>query len=97
MAKKRVADVLVDTLVAAGVKRVYGLVGDSLNGITDSIRPRKELQWIPVRHKETAAFAPFAPRSLTGCLTSIESCIQRERGERLQPPCHLRPPPQRNA
>jgi thiamine pyrophosphate-dependent acetolactate synthase large subunit-like protein len=47
MAKKRVADVLVDTLVAAGVKRAYGLVGDSLNSITDSIRPQKELQWIP--------------------------------------------------
>ena len=39
--EKRVADVLVDTLVAAGVKRVYGLVGDSLNAVTDSIRPRK--------------------------------------------------------
>jgi pyruvate dehydrogenase (quinone) len=38
MAKKRVADVLVDTLVAADVKRVYGLVGDSLNGVTDSIK-----------------------------------------------------------
>ena len=37
MARNRLADVLVDTLVAAGVKRVYGLVGDSLNGITDSI------------------------------------------------------------
>jgi hypothetical protein len=41
MANKRVADVLVDTLVAAGVKRVYGLVGDSLNGVTDSIRRGK--------------------------------------------------------
>jgi thiamine pyrophosphate-dependent acetolactate synthase large subunit-like protein len=41
MARKRVADVLVDTLVVAGVRRVYGLVGDSLNGVTDSIRPRK--------------------------------------------------------
>ncbi len=39
MARKRVADVLVDTRVSAGVKRVYGLVGDSLNGVTDSIRP----------------------------------------------------------
>jgi Dimerisation domain of Zinc Transporter len=46
MAKKRVADVLVDTVVAAGVKHVYGLVGDSLNGVTDSIRPRKDLQWV---------------------------------------------------
>ena len=38
---------LVDTLVAAGLKRIYGLVGDSLNGVTDSIRPRKDLQWVP--------------------------------------------------
>jgi pyruvate dehydrogenase (quinone) len=68
MAKKRVADVLVDTLIAAGVKRVYGLVGDSLNGITDSIRPRKDLQWVPVRHEETAAFAAGAEAHLTGCL-----------------------------
>src|ERR1700719_3369022 len=69
MAKKRVADVLVDTLVAAGVKRVYGLVGDSLNGVTDSIRPRKDLKWVPVRHEETAAFAAGAEAQLTGQLT----------------------------
>src|SRR5262245_40775019 len=69
MAKKRVADVLVETLVAAGVKRAYGLVGDSLNGITDSIRPRKELEWVPVRHEETAAFAAGAEAQLTGQLT----------------------------
>src|SRR6202011_3549627 len=69
MAKKRVADVLVDTLVAAGVKRVYGLVGDSLNGVTDSIRPRKDLKWVPVRHEETAAFAAGAEAQLTGELT----------------------------
>jgi pyruvate dehydrogenase (quinone) len=69
MARKRVADVLVDALVAAGVKRVYGLVGDSLNGITDSMRPRKDLQWVPVRHEETAAFAAGAEAHLTGQLT----------------------------
>jgi pyruvate dehydrogenase (quinone) len=69
MAKKRVADVLIETLVAAGVKRVYGLVGDSLNGVTDSIRPRKDLQWVPVRHEETAAFAAGAEAQLTGQLT----------------------------
>jgi pyruvate dehydrogenase (quinone) len=63
MAKKRVADVLVDTVVSAGVKRVYGLVGDSLNGVTDSIRPRKDLQWVPVRHEETAASLPAQKRS----------------------------------
>src|ERR1700693_6454373 len=69
MAKKRVADVLVDTLVASGVKRVYGLVGDSLNGVTDAIRPRKNLQWVPVRHEETAAFAAGAEAQLTEQLT----------------------------
>jgi pyruvate dehydrogenase (quinone) len=69
IAKKRVADVLVDTLVAAGVKRIYGLVGDSLNGATDSIRPRKDLQWVPVRHEETAAFAAGVEAQLTGRLT----------------------------
>src|SRR5213080_1834795 len=69
MAKKRVADVLIETLVAAGVKRVYGLVGDSLNGVTDSIRPREDLQWVPVRHEETAAFAAGAEAQLTEQLT----------------------------
>ncbi len=38
MAKKKVADVIVESLIAAGVKRIYGISGDSLNGITDSVR-----------------------------------------------------------
>ncbi|HEV3059992.1 MAG TPA: thiamine pyrophosphate-binding protein, partial [Vicinamibacterales bacterium] len=68
MARKRVADVLVDVLAAAGTRRVYGLAGDSLNGITDSIRGRKDIQWIHVRHEETAAFAAGAEAHLTGRL-----------------------------
>ena len=68
MADKRIADVLVDTLVAAGVKNVYGLAGDSLNGITDSIRTRDTIKWVPVRHEETAAFAAGADAHLTGQL-----------------------------
>ena len=68
MTNKRVADVLVDTLVAAGVKNVYGLAGDSLNGITDSIRTRDNIKWVPVRHEETAAFAAGAEAHLTGHL-----------------------------
>src|SRR5690349_7854168 len=68
MAKKTVANLLVDTLVAAGVKRVYGLAGDSLNGITDSIRTRDDIHWIHVRHEETAAFAAGAESHLTGRL-----------------------------
>ena len=68
MARRRVADVLVDTLVAAGVERVLGVTGDSLNGITDSIRPRDNITWVPVRHEETAAFAAGAEALLTGRL-----------------------------
>jgi pyruvate dehydrogenase (quinone) len=69
MAQQRVADVLVDTLVNAGIHRVYGVAGDSLNGITDSIRPRKEIAWVPVRHEEAAACAAGAEAQLTGRLT----------------------------
>jgi pyruvate dehydrogenase (quinone) len=68
MAKKRVADLLVDVLAEAGVQRVYGVSGDSLNGITDSIRAKKRIQWIHVRHEETAAFAAGAEAHLTGQL-----------------------------
>ncbi len=63
----RVSDLLVDTLIEAGVKRVYGIVGDSLNGIVASIRKRSnEIEWIGVRHEETAAFAAGAEAQLTG-------------------------------
>src|SRR4051812_46754800 len=65
---KRVADLLVDVLAEAGVQRIYGVVGDSLNGITDSMRARKNLEWIHVRHEETAAFAAGAEAHLTGKL-----------------------------
>jgi pyruvate dehydrogenase (quinone) len=68
MAKKSVADVLLDTLVARGVERIYGVAGDSLNGITDSIRRHAHLRWTHVRHEETAAFAAGAEAHLTGRL-----------------------------
>ena len=68
MAKKKVADLLVDVLAEAGVQRIYGVSGDSLNGITDSIRAKKQIQWIHVRHEETAAFAAGAEAHLTGQL-----------------------------
>ena len=63
-----VADRLVEVLSAAGVARVYGLVGDSLNGITDSLRKHSEIQWMPVRHEEVAAFAAGADAEVTGNL-----------------------------
>jgi pyruvate dehydrogenase (quinone) len=60
MAKRRVADVLVDVLADAGVRRIFGVSGVLLNGITDSIRATRKLDWIHLRHEETAAFAAGA-------------------------------------
>src|SRR6202789_3820015 len=68
MANQTVAELLVQTLAAAGVERVYGVSGDSLNGITDSIRKQKQIQWIHRRHEEAAAFAAGAEAHLTGRL-----------------------------
>ena len=65
---KRVADLLVDVLAKAGVQRIYGVPGDSLNGVTDSIRTRENIQWIGVRHEEAAACAAGAEAHLTGKL-----------------------------
>jgi pyruvate dehydrogenase (quinone) len=68
MTIQTVADLLVQTLVEAGVERVYGVSGDSLNAITDSIRRQKRIQWIHMRHEEAAAFAAGAEAHLTGKL-----------------------------
>ncbi len=60
-----VAEILVETLALSGIKRVYGLPGDSLNGVTDSLRKHKDIEWIHVRHEEAAAFAAGAEAHLT--------------------------------
>ena len=62
-----VADQFAETL-AAGVKRIDGIVGDRLNGITDSIRRQKKIDWIHVRHEEVAAFAASAEAHLISSL-----------------------------
>ena len=62
----KVSEVFVETLALAGVKRVYGVTGDSLNGITDAIRRNKQIDWMHVRHEEAAAFAAGAESHLTG-------------------------------
>ena len=62
----KVAEVFVETLLNAGVKRVYGVAGDSLNGITDAIRATDGIDWMMVRHEEVAAFAAGAEAALTG-------------------------------
>ncbi len=63
---QKVADQFADVLVAAGVKRIYGIVGDSLNGLTDSLRRQGKIEWIHVRHEEAAAFAAAGQAHLTG-------------------------------
>lgn len=60
-----IAENMVETLGASGVKRVYGVVGDSLNGFTDAIRD-SDIEWVHVRHEEVAAFAASAEAALTG-------------------------------
>ena len=65
---KTVADQFAEILAAAGVKRIYGIVGDSLNGLTDAIRRQAKIEWVHVRHEEVAAFAAGAEAHLTGAL-----------------------------
>src|SRR5580765_522490 len=60
-----VAESVVRTLAGAGVKRIYGIVGDSLNGITDELRRQKTIEWVHVRHEEVAAFAAGADAHVT--------------------------------
>ena len=57
---KTVADQFAEILAAVGVKRIYGIVGDSLNGLTDALRRQGKIEWIHVRHEEVAAFAAGA-------------------------------------
>ncbi|MEV5319433.1 pyruvate dehydrogenase [Streptomyces sp. NPDC052687] len=70
MAKQNVAEQFVDILARAGVKRLYGVVGDSLNPVVDAVRRNPALEWIHVRHEETAAFAAGAEAQITGKLTA---------------------------
>ncbi|MFE2561083.1 pyruvate dehydrogenase [Streptomyces sp. NPDC059352] len=70
MAKQNVAEQFVDILVRAGVKRLYGVVGDSLNPVVDAIRRTPALDWIQVRHEEVAAFAAGAEAQITGSLAA---------------------------
>ena len=66
---KRVADLLMETLEAAGVKTCYGIVGDTMNRIAHAIH-QSEIDWVHVRHEEAGAFAAAAEASLTGRLTA---------------------------
>lgn len=70
---KELATQLIEQLKAAGVQRIYGIVGDSLNPIVDAVRQtggsaKGGIDWIHVRHEEAAAFAAAAEAQLTGKL-----------------------------
>src|SRR5271155_1158994 len=62
------ADLMAEVLARAGVKRIYGVVGDSLNAFTDALRRLETIQWVHVRHEEGAAFAAAADAHVTGNL-----------------------------
>jgi len=69
MGKRKVADIIVDVLQSAGVQRCYGVVGDTLNHVTDAIR-RSEIDWVHVRHEEAGALAAGGEAFITGRLTA---------------------------
>ena len=64
----KIADLITDTLVAAGVERIWGVTGDSLNAINDSLRRSGRIDWMHVRHEEVAAFSAGAEAAATGKL-----------------------------
>src|SRR5450432_4462721 len=66
---ENVADLIAETLIQAEVKRIFGVVGDSLNGLTEALRKRKAIEWVHVRHEEVAAFAASGESQITGELT----------------------------
>lgn len=70
MAKQNVAEQFVEILVRAGVERLYGVVGDSLNPVVDAVRRTPGIDWVHVRHEEAAAFAAGAEAQLTGRLAA---------------------------
>ncbi len=63
-----IADLVATTLVNAGVERIWGVTGDSLNGLSDSLRRIGKIAWMHVRHEEVAAFAAGAEAATTGRL-----------------------------
>ena len=66
---RTVAEHLVDTLAQAGVRQIYGVVGDSLNPVTDALRRKNTIKWVDVRHEESGAYAAGAEAQLTGKLS----------------------------
>jgi len=72
---ERVADLVVDTLQAAGVRTCYRIVGDTLNRVAHAI-DRSEIDWVHIRHEEAGAFAAGAEALLTGRLTRLRGNLR---------------------
>ena len=68
MTRQTISDYLTNALAAAGVERIWGVTGDSLNGLSDSLRRLGKIEWTHTRHEESAAFAAGAEAALTGKL-----------------------------
>src|SRR6201992_1113350 len=68
MSSETLADQLLEVLLEAGVQRIYGVVGDSLNPIVDAIRRTDGIDWVHVRNEEAGAFAAGAQAILSGQL-----------------------------
>ncbi|MFM0327588.1 ubiquinone-dependent pyruvate dehydrogenase [Caballeronia glebae] len=68
MGKNTIADYLAKTLAAAGVERIWGVTGDSLNGLAYSLDRLGSVRWMHTRHEEAAAFAAGADGATTGKL-----------------------------
>jgi pyruvate dehydrogenase (quinone) len=66
--ERTVSDVVVDVLADAGTQRIYGITGDALNGFVDALRKDRRIEWVGVRHEESAAFAAYAESEITGGL-----------------------------
>ena len=90
-----IADQMVEVLKASGVRRVYGLPGDSLNGLTDALRRDGEIAWRHVRHEEAAAFAAAGEAAVTGELAVCAGELRPGQPAPDQRP--LRRPPQPRA
>jgi pyruvate dehydrogenase (quinone) len=71
-----VADQLIEVLMAAGVRRVYGVVDDSLNPVVDGIRRAAGIEWVGVRNEEMGAFAAAAEAQLTGRLAVCAGSVR---------------------
>src|SRR6201991_1512860 len=68
MGKQTIADYLAKTLAAADIERIWGVTGDSLNGLSDSLQRLGSIRWMHTRHEEVAAFAAGADAAATGKL-----------------------------